>query len=365
MVQKYFNQLNYSLGNEDTAIDVEIVRRLGSKNVFSVAGCGGRALPLLEYCHNLTMVDFSSYQLALSRLRLELYRKVDWVDYCLFFEYPPFQGQDNRYRRRDIFASLELQEADRSFFRAVFEELNWGSLLYAGSWERTFQKLSKALRVILGKNYDALFEFQKLDEQVHFFKNEFNKVRWNSLLFLLGNKSVFNALLYKGDFISKNEPESHFEYYKQSFEKLFTHSLARESFFAHLCFYGKIIHSDGNPIEAKKNNFSAVKEKACGTSEILFSQGDLVEILASDEHANKYDFLSLSDVPSYFSGDTERQFLQKIKPSLNEKGVICLRNYLRTPEADYSGFEDITDQFKDLYGLEKVGVYRFQIFQKK
>lgn len=365
MVQKYFNQLNYSLGNEDTAIDVEIVKRLGPKDIFSVAGCGSRALPLLESCNNLTMVDFSSYQLALSRLRLELYRKVDWVDYCLFFEFPPFQGQDNRHRRREIFASLELSEGDRLFFKGVFDELSWGSLLYAGSWERTFQKLSKALRFILGKNYDALFKFQNLEEQVDYFKNEFNKVRWNSLLFLLGNKSVFNALLYKGDFISKNAPESHFEYYKQSFDKLFTHSLARESFFAHLCFYGKINHSDGNPIEAKKDNFSAVKEKACGNSDISFVQGDLVEILSRDEYANKYDFLSLSDVPSYFSGDMERLFLQKISSSLKKSGVVCLRNYLRTPEADYSGFEDITEQFSGIYGLEKVGVYRFQLFQKK
>ena len=46
MAQEYFNQLNYTLGNEDTSIDVEIVKRLGSQSIFSVAGCGSRSFPL-------------------------------------------------------------------------------------------------------------------------------------------------------------------------------------------------------------------------------------------------------------------------------------------------------------------------------
>ncbi|MCF8059625.1 MAG: DUF3419 family protein [Bacteriovoracaceae bacterium] len=364
MVQKYFNQLNYTLGNEDTSVDVELVKRLGAKSIFSVAGCGSRSFPLLESADSIDLVDISQYQLSLCRLREAMYRHLTFNEFLLFFDYPPFHGQDNSFERNRIFRSLELESRDRDFFRNLFVEINWGSLLYQGKWERTFQTMAVALRGILGKNYNKIFNFYNIEEQREYFDHEFNKVRWNALLFLLGNKSVFNALLYKGDFIEKNVEESHFEYYQSSFERLFQNNLARNSFFAHLCFFGKITHSDGNPVEATEENFLKVKEKILSGPRPEYHQGNLVEILASDLLKNKFDFIGLSDVPSYFKGELEHTFLQTIKGSLMDGGVIVLRNYLRIPNSDKTGFEDVTHLFSDLYPQEKVGVYRFQILKK-
>lgn len=364
MVQKYFNQLNYTLGNEDTSIDLELIKNLESKTVFNVAGCGSRSFPLLEACEELHMVDVSEYQLALCRLREALYKNLSFNDFMIFWDFPPYNGQDNRYQRKKIFQSLELHDRDREFFRVILQENNWNSLLYLGKWERTFQTMSHALRLILGKSYGDIFKYHTQEEQNDFLRNEFSYRKWNSLLFILGNKSVFNALLYKGDFIEKNIEESHYEYYKKSFDTLFENNLVRESFFAHLCFHGKIIHSDGNPIEAWQDNFFAVKAKLLAQAPVGYHQGDLVEILGRKDHHDKYDFIGLSDVPSYFKGDTEKNFIQKIKGSLKEGGVICLRNYLRIPQADKTGFTEITHLYNDLYKKEKVGVYRFQLLKK-
>ncbi len=364
MTQKYFNQLNYTLGNEDTSIDCQIVKDLGCENIFNVAGCGSRSFPLVAEGAHLSMVDISEYQLALCRLREALYRQLTFNEFLLFLEFPPFDGQDNRHERKRIFRELDLNSRDREFFRGLFVENDWQSLLYLGKWERTFQTMSHGLRLILGKHYSKIFDFYNLEEQVHYFTKKFPRMRWNALLFLLGNKSVFNALLYKGDFIEKNVEEDHFEYYQKSFDQLFNNNLARESFFAHLCFFGKINHSDGNPIEAKEQNFKAVKETLLSNSIVEYHQGDLVEILAREDHRERYDYIGLSDVPSYFKGEREKSFLQEISPSLKKDGVICLRNYLRIPDCDISGFEDITHRYQELYKQEKVGVYRFKLFQK-
>ncbi len=366
MTKKYFGALNYTLGNEDTSVDLEIIKRLGSKNVFSIAGCGSRALPLLEQCDQIVLNDVGPYQLALSRLRAALYRDLDFQDFLLFFDYPPYHSQDNSRRRKEIFYKLDLNEQDKDFFFGVFSEIKWNSLLYYGRWERTFQTLSKALRVILKKDHDRIFDFYNLEEQREYYYKNFYNINWKALLFLLGNKSVFNALLYKGDFIVKNYPESHFEYYQKSFENLFTHSLARESFFAHLCFHGRIIHSDGNPVEAWEGNFNAVKSKLSSSESALeLVQGNMVELLHSPLYENSFDYLSLSDVPSYFQGDVEKNFLQEMAPSLKKGGVVCLRHYLRKAQCDKSGFKDISDQFSELTLTEKVGVYRFEILQKE
>lgn len=367
MTKKYFGQLNYTLGNEDTSVDVEIIKKLKSKDVFSIAGCGSRALPLLEQCDHLVLNDVGPYQLALSRLRAALYRHVDFHDFLLFFDYPPYHSQDNSRRRKEIFYKLELNEEDKDFFFGVFNEIKWSSLLYYGKWERTFQTLSKALRVILKKDHDRIFNFYNLEQQAEYYHKHFLNLNWKALLFFLGNKSVFNALLYKGDFIVKNYPESHYEYYQKSFENLFTHSLARESFFAHLCFHGKITHSDGNPVEAWESNFNAVKDKLChddSGQRIEMVQGNMVELLHSPLYQEQFDYLSLSDVPSYFQGDVEKNFLQEMAPALKSGGVVCMRHYLRKPDCDKAGFKDITSDFEEITQKEKVGVYRFEILQK-
>jgi S-adenosylmethionine-diacylglycerol 3-amino-3-carboxypropyl transferase len=364
MAQAYFNQLNYTLGNEDTAVDVEIIRRLGSKSVFSVAGCGSRSLPLLEVADSVVMGDVSPYQLSLCRLRKGLYESLDFEEFLIFFDFPPFHSQDNSYKRKSIFKKLNLSPEDRSYFQEIFQGISWKSLLYIGKWERTFQTMSKALRLIVGKDYSKIFDFHSLDEQKYYFANDFPMMRWKALIFLLGNKSVFNALLYKGDFIVKNAEESHFDYYKNSFDSLFGNNLARNSFFLHLCFFGELIHSDGNPIEACKGNFLKVKESLGSGARAETHQGDLVSFLADPKQKEEFDFVGLSDVPSYFSGDLERDFIQTIRPSLNKGGVVCLRNYLRSPEANTEGFEDVTSDFEDIIKLEKVGVYRFQLLRK-
>ncbi len=366
MTQKYFNQLNYTLGNEDTGVDVEIVKKLGSKSIFNVAGCGSRGLPLMacESVESIEMGDVSPYQLALCRLRTALYRALDYNEFLQFFDFPPYGKQDNSYARKKLFSRLELVESDRHFFKDLFEQTNWQSLLYSGKWERTFQTMSKALQLLMRKERDQLFSFYHIDEQREYFLNTFSGSKWNSILFLLGNKSVFNALLYKGDFIEKNVRESHYDYYKKAFEQLFTHNLARESFFAHLCFYGRINHSDGNPIEADKLNFYAVKNKLemAASDSVRYSEGNLLDTLS--ERSDEFDYIGLSDVPSYFKGEVEKNFLQTIKPSLKKGGVVCLRNYLRVPQADTHGYEEITHDFIDLYPKEKVGVYRFGLFRK-
>ncbi len=366
MTQKYFSQLNYTLGNEDTAIDIEIVRRLKSESIFNVAGCGSRSFPLLanDSIKHLSMGDVSPYQLALCRLREALYKECNFQEFLLFFDFPPYHGQDNRRKRKEIFTRLILNESDRSFFRGLFNEINWGSLLYLGKWEKTFQKLSLALQTLLGKEKETLFNFDYVDEQRNYFFNRFPQKKWKALLFVLGNKSVFNALLYKGDFIKKNVPGTHFQYYKESFENLFANNLARESFFAHLCFFGKIIHSDGNPIEAVEENFLKVKESLQSVVKPNYIEGNLLEKLSEDFYTESFDYLGLSDVPSYLSGPDEKNLLNNLNQCLKKGGVICLRNYLRVPETKTGGFEDITGEFSDLFLYEKVGVYRFQLFKK-
>ncbi len=360
---KYFNDLNYTLGNEDTSFEVEMVTKLKPQKILAVAGCGSRALPLLV-CQpkELVCVDLVSSQLALTRLRLECYRALNFDEYLTFWGFPPYAAYDYAKKRKELFSKINLSADDRTFFAPIFEALNWQSILYQGKWEKTFQTLSKALRLLMGRDYGKILSFHSLQKQTDYLENGFPSRRWDAVLFLLGNKPVFNALLYKGDFIKKNVAETHFDYYKSSFDQLFRNGLARDSFFAHLCFYGEIAHQDGNTIEATIENFDLVKKSILNGSSILTVKNDL--LTAAKEYQEELEFVSLSDVPSYFSGEIEQGFAQMLLPSLRKGAVVVLRSYLRVPETDWSGYAEVTTRYSSLISKEKVQMYRIQIFEK-
>lgn len=365
MSKKYFQALNYTLGNEDTRFEVEVLKRTNKKHLLSIAGCGSRVLPLLAtFPKTITILDVSAPQLLLTRLRLETIRQLEHEEFLCFWGFPPYAAYDFSDKRKKLFFELELDPEVRDFFFQILSEVHWESLLYLGGWERTFVALSKVVQALIGKHSKKLFSFTQIHEQRQFVEDHFPLHRWKAIIFGLGNRAVFNALLYKGDFIKKNVSESHFEYYYQALERLMTTQLARESFFLNLCFFGKIIHPDANTIEAEFDNFSACKDSLSESPQISFLQHDLrhaIETLSAEQ----IDFASLSDVPSYFSGEEEAQFLQHLRPKMMTDGIVVLRYYLREANADESGFVDITPQFSDLIAQERVQMYRIKILQKQ
>ncbi len=364
MSKKYFSELNYSLANEDSSVEYEMVKLLNSQKILSVCGSGGRSLPLLATNpQKLHCVDLALQQLGILKLRIETIKLLEHRDFLKFWGYAPYGKVNLSDFRKKIFYKLNLEEVDKSYFEKLFVANSWNSILYAGSWERTFNTFSKIVRLILGKKHSSIcFSFNDLEKQKKYFDNDFPWWRWNIVLHILGNKSVFNALLYKGEFVKKNINETYFKYYAKAFKHLFYNSLTKKSFFLQLCFRGYIFDPAGNTIEADKQCFLQMKNALKTSSTVTWSNQDLISAInQSDE---KFDFISMSDVPSYFSGEVETSFLQEIVPGLNKGAVIVIRSYLRVPNVDIEGYEDITLDYKDLIDLEKVQMYRFNIYRR-
>lgn len=359
MSEKYFQGLNYTLGNEDTSVEIELVKQYKSKKIFSICGSGGRSLPLLsENVELLSLSDLSIHQLYLAELRLATYTQFSKEDFLKFWGYFPCNEKDNCTLRESQFEKLNISVKCRDFFQHVFDEINFNSPLYLGKWERTFKILSNINKILLGRDFDHVMHFDNLADQKKYYKNEFPMVRWKLVIFLLGNKSLFNALLYKGDFIEKNSPLSHFDYYFNAYDRLFTTDLASKSFFLNLCFYGRINSQNGVPVEAHAETIERIKNSK---SEVQYLNEDFVSCLAKGE--KQYDFLSLSDVPSYFKNDLERDYMQKIRPSLCKDAIVVVRYYLRKSNCDLTGFKDISELHRNLFDHEKVQMYDIHVYQ--
>ena len=358
MAQKYFTGLNYTLGNEDTSTEIELVKHYGPKSIFTVCGSGGRSLPLAGSALEVTLSDLSKEQIHLAMLREATYKQLSHTDFLSFWGYFPFSDNNFCDARKNFFVKMDLPSEVRTYFQDIFAEIDYTSLLYLGKWERTFALLAKIIRTILGRDFDKILRFDDLDAQLKYYKNEFPHKRWKGIIFLLGNKALFNALLYKGDFIEKNSAESHFEHYDNAFKRLFTHDIAQKSFFLHLCLYGKINSLAGVPVEASLETHQRV---ASSKSKISYINEDLITHLKSGKKT--YDFLSLSDVPSYFKGDLEESFMQDIRPGLNSGAIVVNRYYLRKANCNLTDFVDITKEHVDLIASEKVQMYDIYIYR--
>jgi len=357
---KYFNNLNYTLGNEDSSLEYEV---LPSKvnHVFSVAGSGSRVLPLLaKKPKKLTCVDTSYEQLYLTELRIESLRTLDYESFLAFWGYPP--KSLSPLDRKKAFESLNLTPKANKFLKQTFEVNNWDSLLYIGRWERTFVKLSRINRLFTGKKGARLFEYKASSDYYNYLKNGFPHIAWKLTVLLLGNAAVFNTLLYKGNFPKKNIPGTLYSFYVNSFNRLFNQGPARNNFLLQLLFFGKLLFPEGNPIECNQKIFLLAKE-GLKQSSIAYIHGDIIE--EAIKSSERIDFVSFSDVPSYFSGETEKTFLQKIHTKLSSDCLLVIRNYLHVPkDTETKVYDDVTNHYKSLIEKEKIQMYVISILKK-
>lgn len=353
----YFAQdLNYSLGDEDTSVELATLAE-HARHVVAIAGSGGRVVPLLSRApKQLTCVDISSPQLALTELRIAALRALGHDEYVSFLGYPPAPMAPAERKQR--FQQLQLSDAARGILARIFEVNGWTRIAYLGRFEQTMAQLSRVNRVVTGRAGQQIFEATDLAAQAAYLASSFPHTRFRLVLRLLGNSAVLNSLLYKGDFPRKNRPESAYRIYRDIFDRLFTRSLARESYFLQLIFFGELRYAEGNPIECDPAIYEQAR-RALGTTKISYVKGDVLEVVRTA--GEPVDFLSLSDVPTFFKGPLEQQFLQELRPRLARGAVVVTRGHLRVVTPEATGFESITPQYQAAIDRELTQLWQIQV----
>ncbi len=351
-------RLIYTIGDEDNRLEWEVLRE-GCEHVVSIAGSGGRMLPLVaRRPRRLTCVDISLPQLYLSELRLAALRGLDRQGYQGFLGFPPEQITPGQ--RESIFGRLSLPAPARAFLGLWLEEARWVAPVYLGQFERTLTKLSKINRLLTGRAGGRIFDAATLGDQLAYLEKGFPQRAFKAVVLLLGNAAVLNSLLYKGELPKKNIPGSAYSFYKGAFARLFTNGLARESYFLQMVFLGKIIFSEGNPAECDPEIFCLAKQ-ALDKVEVEHANVDILEWARTADAM--VDFLALSDVPTFFHGSSERSFLQDIRPRLRPGAIVVTRGHLRVCQPDTQGFAEITPFYEEALRRERTQLWHVQIYQ--
>ena len=352
----YFKNLNYTMGDEDASPEMYLLPD-GTKHVMAVADCGSRVIPLLaKFPKQLTCVDINPEQLAVCEMRVELLRHCDLETYRAFLGY-----EDNMspLQRKKIFGQLDISLDRKHLLQEMFDDIEWGAMLYYGKFEKMLQTLSKVARLMTGSSAAGLFDSKNMDEQQEYYRNQFPHWRWSLVLALLGNSTALNSLLYKGDFPRKNIPGNHFAIYKNIFHRLFTEQPVRSSFFLQMILLGKVKYPEGNLIECSPDVFILAKQ-GLQNCKINFVLGDIFEAIRKAENV---DFASLSDVPSFIQQQEHQEYLERIKPGLAQGALVVVRAHLRVIAATTDGYQDVSAKYHELTKCEATRLWSFHLYQ--
>ena len=144
----------------------------------------------------------------------------------------------------------------------------------------------------------------------------------------------------------------------QVFENGLIERNPRESFFLQMLFLGDLRYSEGLPLEVDPEVY---KETQKFKGEIRFTQTDLLSHLQS----HSADFVSLSDVPSYFNQEQIQQLQKCLLRDLEQRGGAWVsRSFLRHPPWE-SALHPFQALGKNRWAEESdtTGVYKFHIFE--
>lgn len=357
MARTYFSHLNYSLGDEDSTVEMHVLPP-GTDHLVAVAGSGGRVVPLLvREPKRVTCIDVSDTQLALTELRVAALRALAREEYLALLGYAPMAAAE----RQNIIRALPLSDPARAGLQPLLRAVSAGEpIIYQGRFERMLRTLSRVNGLFTRGQGRGIFQSQELADQRSYLDTQFPMRAWQLVVMLLGNSTMLNSLLYRGDFPKKNRPGSTYRIYRAIFDRLFRTVVARRSFFLQMVFFGELRYPEGFPVECSADVYPAAQRSA-RTSKIEFVRDDIIKYV---QQSRGVSFVSLSDVPSFLPRHLERLFLVAMTPGLAPGALVATRGHLRVVEPDGGGLDVVSDRFQHAISAETTQLWQVDIYQK-
>ena len=171
-----------------------------------------------------------------------------------------------------------------------------------------------------------------------------------------------NILLYKGTFVKKNIKQTHSKYYIDRFEQIFKKFLLKENFFVQLILLGKIISPTATICENTPHIFTKAKEWLEKQKPVYLCIP--ITQITKQNLVKDVDFVSYSNVPSYYQENLEINHMQELKHILSDGALVVLRYYLREPSVtNFKSYQDVTIKFQSLIDQERVNMYTIKVYQ--
>jgi len=322
----FFNSLNYSSSNEDGYSELKALDITQGDNVACITGSGDRALHMLlgDPAH-VYAFDMNSAQNYLLELKLAAIKKLQYPDYAGFLGLYSFAAE----RRIEIYRELknDLSEDASKFFDKHKRDIKKG-VIYSGRWEKYFGFAAKQISFCRKQRVNRLFEFDDVEEQRRFLRDEWDTPAWRTYLKYSFN-TVFFRLFFGDPGFYANVPNnlSPGVYIHNRLQNYMENNPAIESFMLALVFKGRFFSEKHYPPYLHQKHFDTLKNKV---DRISIHTLSLDKLLLSDigEKCNKF---SLSDVSSFLDKESYRNVFAKFAESPGSR--FCMRDFLTDRQA--------------------------------
>ena len=345
----YFSGLNYSLANEDSRIERDMV--LEFSTALAVCGSGSRAFSLIhDKLDTLIIVDISSSQIEFARLKWELIRQLSYEDYLAVMGYV----EATMGHRCKILDTCVWSESTKIYLKSIPKSAIENGLIYSGRWESKLIRLGRWITTLTGHDFRQNFIEPKSNPQ------GWPRRRLSFWIYLLANRFILNRFLYKGQMVKSNQ-NGVAEFLIKNFEDCFLKNDPKNYFFQQMLFLGKIEFRPGLPIDVHEDVFLQIK-RFKGTIE--FHVMDLNRALKNFD----FQFGSFSNVPSYFHdseiGEFETTLSTQFK--LGSLKIAVIRSFLKHRSVQHPDLMALVDKTSNDAAeiKDSTQLYRFQILQK-
>ena len=370
IIQDFFGgPINYSACNEDGRSELSIVKQIDDARDFLViAGGGERLFNLLVEDRaeaRFDVVDGNRSQLFLLELK----------KLCIL-TLPPdtlraFLGLTDMSpkQRRDVYQQQirpGLSSPAQAYFDAHLRRIARG-ILYQGEFEQFLKIIATACGLVFGKTLKNFFACQTLDQQQRYFHSHIDGVRWQTLMWVLCRKIWFRLLSRDPAFYVYEGLDSYYKHLRGSIEHALLNIPAKENFLLSLMLTGRYQPEfDVMPPCYRDENIDAVKKNIlqCEINLHHALLGDFLGATTTD-----YDFMSLSDIPSYVSSDELVGLLGSIASHLSPQAYVVIRqlfsrhNVFTRQKLTECRLMPITALEDGLKQTDSSFIYQFQVLQ--
>jgi S-adenosylmethionine:diacylglycerol 3-amino-3-carboxypropyl transferase len=168
----FWGTLNYTSVNEEWRTETAALRLRDGNRVLAITGSGSHVIGLLAVADvEVVGIDLDGPQNHLLWLKVEAMRRQDYPAYAAFLG---IDDEEPRSREATLASLIPHLPPEAQALWSVNAALVRGGVLYAGRFERWFQRASRLARPLHPRFVDDLFAIDDLDTQ-----REFVAKRWN------------------------------------------------------------------------------------------------------------------------------------------------------------------------------------------
>jgi len=348
--------INYSSCNEDWRSEALALKITEEDTVLCITGSGDRVMHTMQMSpRQIVAIDANRQQNYLLELKLAALKKFSYEKYIAFLGLR-FSGS----RQDNVLDLLGFMGAEAGDFWLSQKKIIKKGVLYCGRFEKFYNKISIASRVIRFFSIRKLFSFTRVEEQREFVKNRWDRLWWRYIYVILCSRFFLRLFLRDPAFYRfVNVKGNTGNYLYDTMLSILKKYPARENFMLSLVFRGELSDHDLPPY-LKEDASQKIK---MSKSIIEIQSLNIISFLQSASE-NRFTKFSLSDVPSYLSRSEFEHLLIQVVRTAKNGARICIRFFLAHYDIPEQLVENIIREpglENELMEMDRAFAYRFLV----